>query len=208
MDNVKAVKDKFGFFIAANVAEKQVANLLATRLKFFPGSVVFSDTLLTGMLGSTYDETEKNMLVGPSGLSETGVNICTQEEQMPIVYYGKASDGITWFDYTLAEIAIDEYVRVGLTTFFVKENTKGNKFSADDIGAARLVERVKSILRDFANRNIIYPENARSDEGERLFKVSVVAIENREVSLAYEVFFQGAIIKGKVQITLDSVGGN
>ena len=69
VDNVKAVKDKFGFFIAANVAGKQVANLLATRPKFFPGSVVFSDTLLTGMLGSTYDETEKNMLVGPNVLS-------------------------------------------------------------------------------------------------------------------------------------------
>lgn len=206
--NVEGIKDKYGFFVAANVAEKQVANLVATRSRFFPGSVVFSSTLLSGMLGSTYDDTEKNMLVGPSNLSETGINICTVEDQMPVIYYGKAMDGITWFDYVLAEIAIDEYMRVGLTKFFVTENTKGNKFSANDIGAARIVERGKSILRDFANRNIIYPEDAKGVDGERLFSVEVASIVNREVEIVYQVYFQGAIIKGKVEIKMDSIGGN
>ena len=207
--SVKSIKHKFGFFVACNVAEKQVANLIGSRLSFFPGAVPFSDVLLSGMRGSTYDTTEKIALTGASRLSETGVNICTLEDQMPVIYYGKASDGITWFDYVLAEIAIDEYMRVGITKFLVTENTKGRKLPANDVGASKLVEKGKKILREFANRNIIYSEDERDTEtGENLFNVRLVSLHDRTAEIEYTVFFQGAIIKAVIQVAMDSLNGN
>lgn len=208
VSSVENNKFKYGYFVACNVSEKQVANLIGSRLSFFPGAVPFSDVLLSGMNGSTYDTTEKISLVGASKLSTTGINICTIEEQMPVIYYGKAMDGITWFDYTLAEIAIDEYMRVGITTFLVKENTKGNKITADEKGAIRLVERGKLILRDFANRNIIYPEDAKDEDEGDLFSVRLVSLKDRTADIEYSVYFQGAIIKSNIQITMDSINGN
>ena len=206
--SIENIKHKYGYFIASNVAEKQIANLIGSRISFFPGSVPFSDILMSGMLGSTYDTTEKIALTGASRLSATGINICTVEDQIPVVYYGKATDGITWFDYPLAEIAIDEYMRVGMTTFLIKENTKGRKFPANDIGASRLVEKGKTILREFADRNIIYAEDSRDTDGNNLFDVRLVSLKDRTIEIEYSVFFQGAIIKATIQVSMDSLEGN
>ena len=190
------------------MAEKQIANLIGSRISFFPGSVPFSDILMSGMLGSTYDTTEKIALTGASRLSATGINICTVEDQIPVVYYGKATDGITWFDYPLAEIAIDEYMRVGMTTFLIKENTKGRKFPANEIGASRLVEKGKMILREFADRNIIYAEDSKDNDGNNLFDVRLISLHDRTIEIEYSVFFQGAIIKATIQVSMDSLDGN
>ena len=194
--------------MAADVAEKQVANLIGSRVEFFPGSVPFSDILLSGMIGSGYSETEKLELVGVNENSATGINICTREDQMPIVYYGKSMDGITWFDYVIAEIAIDEYMRVGLTKYLVQKNTLGNKIPADEIGLSQIRDEGIRILKEFMDREIIYPENAVDEEGNRLFQVTVKAVENRTVEIEYRVVFKGAVIKAKVMIQLSSINGN
>jgi hypothetical protein len=208
LSNVKQYPKKFGFYIAADVIEKQIMNLIGSRVEFFPGSVVFSDVLLNGMTGSSYSETEKLELVGVNENSATGINICTREDQMPVVYYGKAMDGITWFDYVIAEIAIDEYMRVGLTKYLVQKNTLGNKIPANEIGRSQVREEGIRILREFMNRGILYDESATDEDGNKLFNVIVYEVANRTVELEYQVVFQGAIIKAKVMIQLSSINGN
>ena len=127
---------------------------------------------------------------------------------MPIIYYGKSMDGITWFDYVIAEIAIDEYMRVGLTKYLVQKNTLGNKIPADEIGRSQIRDEGIRILKEFMDREIIYPENTVDEDGNRLFQVTVKAVENRTVEIEYRVVFKGAIIKAKVMIQLSSINGN
>ena len=206
--NVKQYPKKSGFYIAADVAEKQIANLIGSRVEFFPGSVPFSDIQLSGMIGSGYSETEKLELVGVKESSATGINICTREDQMVIIYYGKSMDGITWFDYVIAEIAIDEYMRVGLTKYLVQRNTLGNKIPADEVGRSQIKEEGLRILKEFMDREIIYGESAVDEDGNRLFNVTVYQVSNRTVEMKYSVVYKGAIIKAKVMIELSSINGN
>ena len=209
--NLKIAKENKvdnGFYIATDKNEGQITNLLATIRNFFPGSVPFASIKLNGITGSNYTLSEILELVGSQRESSTGVNIVTEEEQMVIPYYGKAMDGITWFDYTLARIAIDEYMRIGITKYIVERNTRGEKISTKEAGRQQVASNGTSILREFATRGIIYDIDDIIEEGTNAFEVKVVNMSNREVEIKYNCWFQGAIIKSKVQVILNSKNGN
>lgn len=206
--NVKLYPRKKGFYMAADVLEKQAANLVGSRTTFFPGSVTWSDVLLNGMVGSTYTETEKSELVGLNEDSATGINICTAEDTLPVVYYGKSMDGVTWYDYVEAEIAIDEYMRVGIYKYLVTKNTAGQKIPANAIGRSQIVAEGLRILNEFAGREIIYGQGTIDEEGNSLLSVNVIDITNRTVTIEYSCMFKGAIIKARINIYLDNQNGN
>ena len=65
-----------------------------------------------------------------------------------------------------------------------------------------------SILREFATRGIIYDIDDLLETGENAYSVDVINLSNREAEVEYKCYFQGAIIKSKVQITLKSNKGN
>ena len=196
-------------YVATDKEEGQITNILATIRNFFPGTVPFSSILLNGLTGSGYSLTEILTLTGSERQSKTGVNIVTEEDQMVIPYYGKALDGITWFDYTVAKIAIDEYMRVGITEYIVGRNTRGEKISTKENGRKQLASKGTSILREFANRGIIQDvDDLLEDQETSAFIVNVIAVNNREAEIEYKCWFEGAIIKAKIQITLDAENGN
>ncbi|BBM35455.1 hypothetical protein [Pseudoleptotrichia goodfellowii] len=209
--NLKIAKEnkvENGFYIATDKTEGQITNLVATVRNFFPGSVPFASIKLNGLTGSGYSLSEILELVGSKRESETGVNIVTEEDQFIIPYYGKAMNGITWFDYTVAKIAIDEYMRVGITKYIIERNTEGNKLPAMEKGKKLISSKGTSILREFATRGIIYDIDDLLETGENAYSVDVINLSNREAEVEYKCYFQGAIIKSKVQITLKSNKGN
>lgn len=206
--NVKQYPMKRGYYVASDVEVKHVANIIGSRLSLLPGSSPWGAIRLQNVIPSTYTKPEKLQLVSTARDSSTGINIVTSEENVPIVYYGKAMDGITWWDYVLAEIVIDDYLRAGVFDFIVNTNTAGSKIDADDIGASLFVAEVTRILDKFVEYNIIYAENDRDVNNNRLFTVKVVGIENREITLEYEVYLKGAIIKADIKINLNVINGN
>lgn len=196
-------------YIATDKNEGQITNLLATIKNFFPGAVPFSSIKLNGITGSKYSLTEILELVGTKRESEYGVNVVTEEERIVTPYYGKAMDGITWFDYTVAKIAIDEYMRVGLTQYIVEKNTAGEKITTKPEGQSKVASKGTSILRTFAKRGIIYDiDDILSDGKSAAYSVKIVSMTNRNLEIEYECYFEGAIIKSTVQITLKSENGN
>ena len=197
------------FYIATDKNEGQITNLLATVKNFFPGAVPWSSIKLSNLTGSKYSLNEILELVGTQRESSTGVNIVTEEDQLVIPYYGKAADGITWFDYTVAKIAIDEYMRVGITQYIVEKNTSGEKISTKGDGPSKVASKGTSILRTFAKRGIIYDiDELLSDGTSAAYSVKVVSMTNRNVEIEYKCWFQGAIIKSTVQIILNAENGN
>lgn len=205
--NVKQYPRPKGYYVAADVEEKQAANLVGTKIELFPGSSPWSTTQLTGMTGSTYDETEKLELVGVNENSATGINICTIEDTLPVIYYGKSMDGTTWFDYVLAKIAVDEYMRVGIFKYMITKNTT-SKIPANAIGRSQIAAEGMRILQEFVDREIIYGQGDFDDEGNPLLDVNVISLTNRTVELEYICTYQGAIIKARININLSSIDGN
>lgn len=209
--NLKIAKENptnLVFYVATDKKEGQVSNLVATVKDFFPGSVPFAAIKLNGLTGSTFSESEKLKLVGIQRTSDTGVNLVTEEDQMVIPYYGKAMDGTTWFDYSVATIAIDEYMRVYMTKYIVEKNTLGEKIPANGFGKSLLVSKGIEILKEFADRGIIYNKEDLLMSGEKAFEVKIVSLNNREAEIEYKCWFQGAIIKSKVAVKLNSEKGN
>lgn len=204
----KENKVENSLYIATDKNEGQITNLIATIRNFFPGSVPFSSIKLNGLTGSSYSLSEILELVGTQRESSTGVNIVTEEDQIVMPYYGKSMNGITWFDYAVAKIAIDEYMRVGLTKYIVEKNTAGEKITTKPIGGQLIASEGTSILREFARRGIIYDIDDIIDENTSAYSVEVVKISNREAEIKYNCWFQGAIIKSKVQVLLKSKDGN
>lgn len=205
--NVKQYPRTKGYYVAADVEEKQAANLVGTKIELFPGASPWSATHLTGMTGSTYDESEKMELVGVNENSATGINICTLEDTLPVIYYGKSMDGVTWFDYVLAKIAIDEYMRVGIFKYIITKNTI-SKIPANAIGRSQISAEGMRILQEFVDREIIFGQGDFDDKGNSLLSVDVISLTNRTVELEYTCVYQGAIIKAKVNINLSSIDGN
>ena len=209
--NLKIAKEnptKLLLYVATDKKEGQTSNLIAIVKDFFPGSVPFASIKLNGLTGSSFTESEKLKLVGTQRTSSTGVNLVTEEDQMVIPYYGKSTDGITWFDYSIAETAIDEYMRVYMTKYIVKRNTQGEKLPGNDFGKSLLVSKGIEILKEFSDRGIIYNKEDLLMSGEKAFEVKVIALNNREAEIEYKCWFQGAIIKSKVAIKLNSEKGN
>ena len=64
------------------------------------------------------------------------------------------------------------------------------------------------ILREFADRNIIYAEDSKDNDGNNLFDVRLISLHDRTIEIEYSVFFQGAIIKATIQVSMDSLDGN
>lgn len=206
--NVATYPSAKGYYVAADVEEKQAANLAGSRSGFFPGIVPWAAVELKGMLGSTYTMTERLELVGATETSSTGINICTVEENIPVIYYGKAMDGRTWFDYTLAQIAIDEYMRVGIFQYIVQKNTLGDKIPANAIGRSMITAEGMRILREFVSRDILYGQDDFDEDGNPMLNVEVVSMASRTIEIQYSCIFKGAIIKAKININLTSIDGN
>lgn len=197
------------FYIATDRNEGQSTNILATLRNFFPGSVPYATVQLNGIVGSNYSLTEHLELVGSARESETGVNIVTEEDQIVMPYYGKSLDGTTWFDYTIAKIAIDEYMRVGITKYVSERNTAGEKISPLKGGKEQLASKGTSILREFAKRGIIMDvDDVLEDGTTAAYKVEVISVTNRTAEIKYTCYYEGAIIKSNIQIELKSKNGN
>lgn len=202
------IKDSTTHYIASDVSEGQSAALIGTVRTFFPGSIPYSTIKINGVTGCNYSLGERINLVGSAGESSTGVNLVHEEDRLVIAYYGKSTDGVTWTDYAAAKIAIDDYMRKGITQYIVQRNTSGKKIPGNATGALQIIAEGTRILTEFSNREIIYGQGEVDEDGNPLFGVSVVEISNRTAKIKYQCVFQGAIIKAEVEISLTNRGGN
>ena len=100
-------------------------------------------------------------------------------------------------------------MRVGLTQYIVEKNTAGEKITTKPEGQSKVASKGTSILRTFAKRGIIYDiDDILSDGKSAAYSVKIVSMTNRNLEIEYECYFEGAIIKSTVQITLKSENGN